>query len=82
MPAKNSILEYVKRKIKATLQIFYLASEAWIVCRLLSKVKNELKIYKIYIYDFGIDISISHVCILKEELYLNFKKLMNSKSYQ
>ena len=22
---------------------FYLASEAWIVCRLLSKVKNELK---------------------------------------
>ena len=47
-------------------------SETWIVCRLLSKVKNELKIYIIYICDFGIDISITHVCILMEELYFEF----------
>ena len=64
------ILEYVKRRTKAALQIFLnLASEAWIVCRLLSKVKNELKIYIIYICDFGIEISITHVCILTEELF-------------
>ena len=51
---------------------FYLASDAWIVCRILSKVKNELKIYIIYICDFGIDISITHVYILIEELYFEF----------
>ena len=48
---------------------FYLASKAWIVCSLLSKVKNELNIFIIYICDFGIDISITHVCILIEELF-------------
>ena len=69
---KLCILKYVKRKTKATCRFFYLASEAWIVCRLLSKVKNELKIYIIYICDFGIDISITHVCILMEELYFEF----------
>ena len=44
-----------------------------------------------YRCDFGIDISITHVCILMEELFLNFKELnldfkghfgKNSKSYQ
>ena len=40
---KVCILKYVKRKTKATCRFFYLASEAWIVCRLLSKVKTELK---------------------------------------
>ena len=38
-------LEYFERKIKANSQIFHLASDAWTVCRLLSKVKNELNIY-------------------------------------
>ena len=50
----------------------YLSSEAGIVCRILSKVKNESKIYIIYICDFGIDISITHVCILMKELYFEF----------
>ena len=73
MPANNCILEYMKNKTKASLQIFfYLASEAGIVCRILSKVKNELKIVVICICDFGIDISITHVCILMEELYFEF----------
>ena len=47
MPVNNYILEYVKKKDKSHFADFsYLASEAWIVCRILSKVKNELK--KIY----------------------------------
>ena len=93
MPVKNCILEYVKRKTKATLQIFfYLTSEASIVCRLLWKVKNELKIYIISICEFGINISIPHVCIMMEELYFEFHKIYkldfkrhfgkNSKSFQ
>ena len=45
------ILKYVKRKTKATCGFFYLASEAWIVCRLLSKVKTELKkIYNLFVW--------------------------------
>ena len=28
----------------------------------------------IYICDFGIDISVTHVCILMEELYFEFSK--------
>ena len=39
------------------------------IFRLLSKVKNELKIYIMYICDFGIDMSINHVCILIAELF-------------
>ena len=69
---KLCILKYVKRKTKATCRFFYLASEAWIVCRLLSKVKNELKKYIIYLYDFGIGMSITHVYLLMEELYFEF----------
>ena len=69
---KLCILKYVKRKTKATCRFFYLASEAWIVCRLLSKVKNELKIYMIYICGIGIDISITDVCILVEQWYFEF----------
>ena len=72
MPVNNCILEYVKKDKSHFADFFYLASEAWIVCRILSKVKNELKIYIIYICDFGIDISITHVCILMEELYFEF----------
>ena len=68
MPVNNCILEYVKKDKSHFADFFYLASEAWIVCRILSKVKNELKIYIIYIYD----ISITHVCILMEELYFEF----------
>ena len=77
MPVNNCILEYVKKDKSHFADFFYLASEAWIVCRILSKVKNELKIYIIYICDFGIDISITHVCILMEELYFEFKKLIS-----
>ena len=71
MPVNNCILEYVKKRQKPLCRFFYLASEAWIVCRLLSKVKNELK--KIYdLCDFGIGISITHVYLLMEELYFEF----------
>ena len=73
MPVNNCILEYVTKKKKVALQIFfYLASEAWIVCRTLLKLKNELKINIIYIRDFEIDISTTHVCILMEESYFEF----------
>ena len=69
MPVDNYILEYVKKRQKPLGRFFfYLASEAWIVCRILSKRKNGLKMCIIYICDFGIDVSISHVCILMEEL--------------
>ena len=65
------------KKTKATFQIFfYLASEAWIVCRLLPKVKNELKIYLIYICDFEIDISITHVWYWLKIYIFKFKKLI------
>ena len=79
MPVNNCILEYVKKDKSHFADFFYLASEAWIVCRLLSKVKNELKIYLIYICDF--DISITHMwdwhfyhsCLhMMEELYFEF----------
>ena len=72
MPGNNYILKYVKQRQSHFEDFFYLASEALIVCRRLSKVKNELKICIIYICDFGIDISITHVCILMEELYFEF----------
>ena len=72
MPVNNCNLKYVKKDKSHFADFFYLASEAWIVCRILSKVKNDLKIYIIYISDFGIDISIAHVCILMEELYFEF----------
>ena len=55
---KLCILKYVKRKTKATCRFFYLASEAWIVCRLLSKGKTELKKIYNFLCDFGIDISL------------------------
>ena len=45
MPVNNCILEYVKKDKNHYADFFYLASEAWIVCRMLSKVKNELEIY-------------------------------------
>ena len=71
MPVNNCTLEYVKKDKSHFADFFYLASEAWIVCRLLSKVKNELK--KIYdLCDFGIGISITHVYLLMEELYFEF----------
>ena len=63
MPVNNCILEYVKKDKSHFADFFYLASEAWIVCRILSKVKNELKIYIIYICDFRTDIFITHVCV-------------------
>ena len=72
MPVNNCILEYVKKEKGGFADFFYQASEAWIVCKILSKVKNELKKYIIYICDFGINISISQVCILMEELYFEF----------
>ena len=73
MPVNNCILvEYVKKRQKSLCRLFDLVPESLIVCRILSKVKNELKIYAIYICDFGIDISITHVCILMEELYFEF----------
>ena len=71
MPVNNCILEYVKKDKSHFADFFDLTWEAWIVCRI-SKVKNELKIYIIYICDFGINISITHVCILMEELYFEF----------
>ena len=73
MPVNNCILGYVKRKRKKPLcRFFYVTSEAWMVCRILSKVKNKLKIDIICICDFGIDISIAQICILKRELYFEF----------
>ena len=58
MPVNNCILEkHVKSHFP---DFFYLASEVWILCRILSKVKNELKMNIIYISDFEIDISITH----------------------
>ena len=74
MPVNNCNLKYVKKDKSHFADFFYLASEAWIVCRILSKVKNDLKLYKIYICDFEIDISVTHVCILMEELYFEFSK--------
>ena len=73
MPVSNYIFEYVKKKDKSHFaDFFYLTSEAWIVCRVLSKVKNGLKICIIYICDFGIDIFITNVFILIVELYFEF----------
>ena len=72
----HSILEYVKKDKSHFADFFYLASEAWIVCRILSKVKNELNIYIIYTCDFRIDISITHVCIQMEELYFILKEFL------
>ena len=68
MPVNNCILEYVQKDKSHFADFFIWHSEAWIVCRILSKVKNKLKIYIIYICD----ISITHVCILSEELYFSF----------
>ena len=75
MPVNNCILEYVKKDKSHFADFFYLASEAWIVCRILSKVKNELKIYIIYICDFRTDIFITHVCvwILKKLISLTLR---------
>ena len=56
-----------KKKGKSQFAVFYLAPEA-LTCRLLLKLKNELKIYIMYICVFGIAISITHVGILMEEL--------------
>ena len=67
MPVNNCILEYVKKDKSHFADFFYLASEAGMVCTILSKVKNELKIDIVYICDLGINISITHVCILMEE---------------
>ena len=72
MPVNNCILEYLKKGKSHFADFFYLTSEAGIICRILSKVKNELKIDIIYICDFGIDISITHVYILMEKLYFEF----------
>ena len=82
MPVNDCTLEYIK-KTKTPLQIFfYLASEAWIVCRILSKVKNELKIYIIYICDFRNYITLTHVCILMEgTLWNETQKLSVTKIY-
>ena len=92
MPVNNCTLQYVKKDKNHFADFFYLASRAWIICRILSKVKNELKIYVIYICDFGIDISITHVYISMEELCSEFEKTYkldskghlekNQKSYQ
>ena len=75
---------------------FYLASEAWIVCRLLSKVKNELKKYIIYV-TLGLAFLSLMSAYWWKNYNLNFKKLdfkghfkldvkghfgKNSKSYQ
>ena len=61
---------------------FYLASEAWIECRILSKVKNELKIYIFYICDFGNYITLTHICILMEgTLWNETQKLSVTKIY-
>ena len=80
-PVNNCILEYVKKDKGCFADFFYLASEAWIVCRILSKVKNELKIHIIYIGDFGIDISVSQVWkIYKLDFKGHFEK--HPKSYQ
>ena len=77
MPANNYILEYVKKDKSHFADLFYLASEAWIVCRILSKVKNKLKIYIIYICDFGIGISITMSSYRWKNYILNFKKLIS-----
>ena len=63
----------MQKKAKATLQIFiiwYQKLEQYVECY--QKEKNELKINIIYMCDFGIDISITHACILMEELYFEF----------
>ena len=72
LPVNNCILEYVKKGKSHLADFFCLTSEAGIICRILSKVKNKLKIDIIYICDFGIDISITHVYILMEKLYFEF----------
>ena len=69
---KPCILECKSKGKSQFSDFFHLASEAWTVCKLLSKVKNELKIDIMYICDFGIDISITHVCVLMEELCFEF----------
>ena len=80
-PVNNCILEYVKKDKGRFADFFYLASETWIVCRILLKVKNELKIHIIYIGDFGTDISISQVWkIYKFDFKGHFET--HPKSYQ
>ena len=63
MPVNNCILEYVKKDKSHFANFFYLASEAWIVCRILSKVKNELKIYnlRMWIWDWHFYRSCLHI---------------------
>ena len=61
-----------KKKDKRQFAVFYLAPETW-TCRSLLKLKNELKIYIMYVYVFRIVISITHVGILMEELCFEIK---------
>ena len=48
---KPCILKYAKNKDKSQFSnFFHLASEAWTLCKLLSKVKNELKTYNVHMW--------------------------------
>ena len=70
MAGPSDVIEWVCKKPLCI--FFYLTFEAGIVCGILSKVKSELKIDITYMCDFGIDISITHVYILMEEVYFEF----------
>ena len=62
-----------KKKDKSQFaDFFYLTPEAWTACRLLLKIKNELKIHIMYIWVLGLDIFVTHVCILMEESSFKF----------
>ena len=77
MPVNNCNLKYVKKDKSHFEDFFYLVSEAWIVCRILSKVKNDLKLYKIYICDLGLTFLSLMSAYWWKNYILNFQKLIS-----
>ena len=77
MPVNNCILKYVKKRQKPLCRFFYLASEAWIVCRILWKVKNELKMYIITYVTLGLTFLSLMSAYWWKNYILNFKKLIS-----
>ena len=77
MLVNNYILEYVKKDKDNFADFFYLAQEAWIVCRILSKVKNELKTYIITYVTLGLTFLSIKSAYWWKNYILNFKKFIS-----
>ena len=74
---KIYILEYVKKRQKPLRRFFYLASEAWRVCRILSNVKKWIKnISFTYVTLGSTFLSIMSAYRWKKYI-LNFKRLIS-----